>query len=854
MIRIEHMTFDFTASGEDFARRLYADWDGFFHKCVETVTEECLSNHDKDNVMLEIDSLDLDLGIIPEADFYQEFPKRLKAELLKNISEWERQSANNKGRSCLTRQENLLYYLEYGSPKPEWEDTDFEPEYELAWTDTLPIQTKEEIVERIAALCLRQEQAMSRLLWQTTNDRLLKSVYATILHKYPASIQEKKRLLSILLETKPGIPVEFVRETNDDSSLRNMAELLETRSVKSFIRKETETHAEVDLPPYWHYLYEWLVRYYPYNGIAIFGSKADYVRHLHYRLLTFVNKRNPAAYLSKTELTTEFLLEVFGAAYYKKVLNAIYMMQPRNTDGTPVDNGFFSMELYRTFLQLSLLLHPINSKITGKSTETDTVQWERIAEDAVAGCLPDEEEQTMEDMVKALSDQSTTHYALRLSLTRMMERHADRLLVWMEKEADMNETTRLAEASDGVTLTHWTDLLSHTAGFAYPDAFRQLTAWLMYRIPVSLMANALLCFVREPGWRTFTPYEMEEYFFSRLYGTTETLPDMEALADESLPKDTRKRLFRRYLHVCPKRLLEFVRDSATRNVIPLEKWMEWTETTDWLDLIAEISLSKAELLQQITNSLALPENEKRLALATYIVNGDTKEWPYYTNEETIRNIVDVLPERKNVEAGKKEETARKIQTELYLYLSEKETTVQEKTPDVLTVNNAGLCLLAPWFVRLFDILGYLDKERRNFRSTASKIRAVFLLQYIACGNEREWRETELAFNRILTALPGNVALPKGLQLTDEERQTADGMVTGVKANWAQMNGTSAEGFRSSFINRKGILIEEEKRWMMTVEGKAYDILLDTIPWSFRQLRLPWLKKYVQVKWHEKQIF
>ena len=42
--------------------------------------------------------------------------------------------------------------------------------------------------------------------------------------------------------------------------------------------------------------------------------------------------------------------------------------------------------------------------------------------------------------------------------------------------------------------------------------------------------------------------------------------------------------------------------------------------------------------------------------------------------------------------------------------------------------------------------------------------------------------------------------------------------------------------------------------LLTVEEKAYDILLETIPWGFRQVRLPWLKKYVQVKWHEKQEF
>lgn len=218
---------------------------------------------------------------------------------------------------------------------------------------------------------------------------------------------------------------------------------------------------------------------------------------------------------------------------------------------------------------------------------------------------------------------------------------------------------------------------------------------------------------------------------------------------------------------------------------------------------------------------------------------------------TVPSIeVNAVPSIQNAEAKKQEEAIRQIETELKL----REAQTLDGQPEVFTVNNAGLCLLAPWFVRLFDLLGYLDKGKKQFRNTASKVRTVFLLQYLVCGEEREWRETDLAFNRLLTVLPGNVPLPQRLHLTEEERQTADGMVQGVKANWPQMDGTSVEGFRGSFLARKGTLEQEEEHWMLDVEEKAYDILLETIPWGFRQLRLPWLKKYVQVEWHEKQGF
>lgn len=152
------------------------------------------------------------------------------------------------------------------------------------------------------------------------------------------------------------------------------------------------------------------------------------------------------------------------------------------------------------------------------------------------------------------------------------------------------------------------------------------------------------------------------------------------------------------------------------------------------------------------------------------------------------------------------------------------------------------------------MLGYLNEERRNFKDTASRIRAVFLLQYLASPEERDYREPELAFNRLLVTLPAQVPLPKRIELTDEEKRTADDMLEGVKGNWVKMNGTSASGFRQSFIVRDGRLEQQDERWLLTVENRMFDILLDTIPWAFRQIRYPWLKKYIKVAWHERQEF
>ena len=83
MIRIDQLSFEFGAPDERFAQNLYADWDSFCHRCFERVVEECLAPYGDDQILHELEQLNLDLGSIPEDDFYDEFPRRLK-EALRN--------------------------------------------------------------------------------------------------------------------------------------------------------------------------------------------------------------------------------------------------------------------------------------------------------------------------------------------------------------------------------------------------------------------------------------------------------------------------------------------------------------------------------------------------------------------------------------------------------------------------------------------------------------------------------------------------------------------------------------------------------------------------------------------------
>ena len=378
MIRIDHISFGFAVPDEGFARGLYADWDGFCHRCFTQVAEECLAPYGNDKALYELERLDLDLGSIPEEDFYDEYPRRLREALLAALPPlYGTRMQPDPERTAAARMDNLLHYLKYGHPQPEWADKTFDPQEETDWLAGQPAAFYYSAIEKLAALCAEDGHAMRRLLWQAAGGKLLLDLYTAVLALPSAGLQGKRCFLSLLLEAKPDIPLRFVHGTQDGNGLYGMEELLDSLSVRTLMREETGEHAEVDLPPYWHYLYEWLIRYYPFNGLAIFGGKAEFTRHLHHRLLTFIRKRNYSFYLSKAELTVSFLLEVFGPAYYIDVLNAIYELQPHNPDGSPIYDNYFNRELYRMFLRLSLL------RLPGTATSPDVPGTNKEKEESI---------------------------------------------------------------------------------------------------------------------------------------------------------------------------------------------------------------------------------------------------------------------------------------------------------------------------------------------------------------------------------------------------------------------------------------------------------------------------------------
>ena len=178
--------------------------------------------------------------------------------------------------------------------------------------------------------------------------------------------------------------------------------------------------------------------------------------------------------------------------------------------------------------------------------------------------------------------------------------------------------------------------------------------------------------------------------------------------------------------------------------------------------------------------------------------------------------------------------------------------VSSDEPEYISVGNAGLVLLTPWFPRLFGMLGLLDEERKDFKNSESRIRSIYILQRLVTLEEKEYQEKELAFNRILVSLPFTEPLPPKMELTEGEIGIIESMLNGVKANWEKMNNSSVRGLQCNFIIRDGYIVQQEKKWTLTVESRSYDMLLDSVPWSYNIISFPWLKKPIYVSWREKE--
>ena len=163
----------------------------------------------------------------------------------------------------------------------------------------------------------------------------------------------------------------------------------------------------------------------------------------------------------------------------------------------------------------------------------------------------------------------------------------------------------------------------------------------------------------------------------------------------------------------------------------------------------------------------------------------------------------------------------------------------------ISVKNAGLILLHPFFKSLFSEIGVLDKNG-GIVSDKTDI-AVQTLHFIAAGDE-DFFEGDLVLDKFLCNVPLKWPVTQQSQLTDAIKSEVNVMLKEVIKHWPALKNTSPEGLRQMFIARDGKLIEQENGFKLIVERKAQDVLLEKLNWNISMVKLPWRKELITVEW------
>jgi len=169
----------------------------------------------------------------------------------------------------------------------------------------------------------------------------------------------------------------------------------------------------------------------------------------------------------------------------------------------------------------------------------------------------------------------------------------------------------------------------------------------------------------------------------------------------------------------------------------------------------------------------------------------------------------------------------------------------EDQHDAVEVGTAGLPLLWPFLQTFFGRLEMLDGKR--FRDEARQHRAATLLHTIATG-EMACPEQELMLAKALAGIDVDAVHDPGEPLEPHELESVESLLSDVLGHAPMLGRISVAGLREAFLKRSGSLSTRDGHWLLRVERRSIDILLDRLPWSFEWVRLPWMAAPMRVEW------
>jgi hypothetical protein len=211
----------------------------------------------------------------------------------------------------------------------------------------------------------------------------------------------------------------------------------------------------------------------------------------------------------------------------------------------------------------------------------------------------------------------------------------------------------------------------------------------------------------------------------------------------------------------------------------------------------------------------------------------------------------ILPNKKNKKS--KPSATGEIEEERSIVakttLAEKENNKLKKTDpegEDIFISNAGLVILHPFLGRLFRALE-ITGENNDWLQPSFQTRAVLITQYLVTGTQ-ETDEHLLVLNKLLCGYPEEAPMERLLVLTVAEKEEINSLLQTVIKYWEALKNTSVDGLRNTFLIRDGKLAANENGSLLQVEQKAWDVLMDTLPWGTAMIKTPWMDNLLRVEW------
>ena len=166
------------------------------------------------------------------------------------------------------------------------------------------------------------------------------------------------------------------------------------------------------------------------------------------------------------------------------------------------------------------------------------------------------------------------------------------------------------------------------------------------------------------------------------------------------------------------------------------------------------------------------------------------------------------------------------------------------------VSGAGVVLMHPWLATLFERCGCM--RNGQFIDEQAQCCALFILHYALYGESQNNTvvapENTLLLAKMLTGWPLLQPSPASWTLTTAQRTQVEACLQAMIGHWQVIGNTSVQGLRESFLQREGTLESMDEGFRLKVEKRAWDILLDQLPWSLSVVKLAWLDAPLFVEW------